>query len=172
MRRRVVALLADLPHTSDEPLTPSRSTGLTAAEVGARVGLHVTTARFHLERLVEAGVSWQVSIDTAQRPHKRYAVAPEKAPTSGPADAYRMLAELLTGALAPQAAGGALSPEAAGSRWAHQHVRALGGVAGNDLPPARTAGQWLANGHGARPAGLLGYEPSLRTDRGRAAEIA
>ena len=175
VRRRVVALLADLPHTSDEPLTPSRSTGLTAAEVGARVGLHGTTARFHLERLVEAGVLMAgFHRHGTGRPHKRYAVAPEKAPTSGPADAYRMLAELLTEALAPQAAGGALSPEAAGSRWAHQHVRALGGVAGSELPQARTAGQWLAKmGMVLDLLDSWGYEPSLRTaDRGRAAEIA
>lgn len=176
VRRRVVALLADLPPAADEPLSPSRSTGLTAAEVGTRVGLHVTTARFHLERLVEAGVLMAgFHRHGTGRPHKRYAVAPEEAPTSRPADAYRMLAELLTEALAPQAAGGALSPETAGSRWAHQHVRALSGVAAdNELPQARTAGQWLAK------MGLVldlleswGYEPSLRTaDRGRAAEIA
>ena len=71
------------------------------------MGLHVTTARFHLERLVEAGVvTAGFHRHGTGRPHKRYAVAPEEAPTSGPADAYRMLAELLTEALAPRPRAG------------------------------------------------------------------
>ena len=47
-------------------------------------------------------------------------------------------------------------------------------MAGNDLPQARTAGQWLAKmGMVLDLLESWGYEPSLRTaDRGRAAEIA
>lgn len=174
VRRRVVEVLLDLPPVADGRLSPSRSTGLTAAEVGRRLGLHVTSARFHLERLAEAGVlTAGFHRHGTGRPHKRYAVVPAEVRIDRPADAYRMLAELLTEALTPQT-GGAMSPEDAGTRWAHQHVPGLSGAADEDLPQARTAGQWLAKM--GRVVDLLdswGYDPSVRTsDHGRTAEIA
>lgn len=175
VRRRIVDTLASLPLFSGD-LTPNRATGLTAAEVGERLGLHVTSARFHLEQLVEAQVlTSSFHRHGTGRPQKRYAALPHQAVTAAPPDdAYRMLAELLTEALAPRE-GGALTPEDAGSRWAHEHVRRLSGAEELDEPsPARTAGQWLAKV--GRLLDLLetwGYDPSVRTtDHGRTAEVA
>lgn len=173
VRRRIVDTLEGLPLFSDDR-TPNRSTGLTAAEVGERLGLHVTSARFHLEQLAGAGVvAATFHRHGTGRPQKRYAVLPDRATAASPPDdAYRMLAELLTEALAPRE-GGALSPEDAGERWAHEHVRRLGAVE-EELPRAQTPGQWLAKV--GRVLDLMeswGYEPSVRTtDHGRTAEVA
>jgi predicted ArsR family transcriptional regulator len=173
VRRRIVETLEALPLFSTDQ-APNRATGLTAAEVGERLGLHVTSARFHLEQLAGAGVvAATFHRHGAGRPQKRYAVLPDRATTASPPDdAYRMLAELLTEALAPRE-GGALTPEDAGERWAHEHVRGLGSVE-EELPRAQTPGQWLAKV--GRVLDLLeswGYEPSVRTtDQGRTAEVA
>jgi predicted ArsR family transcriptional regulator len=173
VRRRIVDTLEALPLTSTGQV-PDRTTGLTAAEVGERLGLHVTSARFHLEQLTGAGVlAATFHRHGTGRPQKRYAVLPDRAPAASPPDdAYRMLAELLTEALAPRE-GGALTPEDAGERWARDHVRRLGSLE-EELPRARTPGEWLAKV--GRLLDLLeswGYEPSIRTtDQGRTAEMA
>jgi predicted ArsR family transcriptional regulator len=173
VRRRIVDTLSALPLFSADQ-TPNRATGLTAGEVGERLGLHVTSARFHLEQLVDAGVlTSSFHRHGTGRPQKRYAALLDRAAPASPDDAYRMLAELLTEALTPRE-GGALSPEDAGLRWAHEHVRALSGSSEGELSRAQTPGQWLAK------VGLLldlleswGYEPSVRTtDHGRTAEVA
>jgi predicted ArsR family transcriptional regulator len=173
VRRRIVDTLSGLPLFSGDQ-TPNRATGLTAAEVGERLGLHVTSARFHLEQLADAGVlAATFHRHGTGRPQKRYAVLPDRASGQQQDDAYRMLAELLTEALAERD-GGALSPEDAGARWAHAHVRQLSGAGAAELPQARTPGEWLAKV--GRLLDLLeswGYEPSVRTtDHGRTAEVA
>jgi predicted ArsR family transcriptional regulator len=162
VRRRIVETLEGEPD------------GLTAAEVGHRLGLHPTSARFHLEQLAGADlVEASFHRHGTGRPHKRYAALPDRTATSAPEEAYRMLAQLLTEALDPSE-GGALSPEEAGARWAREHVRNLSGDGETPLPPARTAGQWLAKvGHVLDVLESWGYEPSLRTsDHGRTAEVA
>jgi predicted ArsR family transcriptional regulator len=175
VRRRIVDTLAGLA-TPDDAFDPAsaRPAGLTAAEVGDRVGLHATSARFHLEQLVDAGVLTSAfHRHGTGRPQKRYAALPQPATAAPPDDAFRMLAELLTDALAPHE-GGALTPEAAATRWARAHVGPRSGGHEEDLPPAATAGEWLAKV--ARLLDLLeswGYEPSVRTtDHGRTAEVA
>ena len=49
VRRRLVDALANADGGATTP-------GLTAAELGSQVGLHVTTVRFHLDQLVAAGL--------------------------------------------------------------------------------------------------------------------
>ena len=173
VRRHIVDTLSGLPLLSGDG-EPSRTAGLTAAEVGKRLGLHATSARFHLEQLTAAGLlTASFHRHGTGRPHKRYAALPDRAATAPPEEAYRMLAELLTEALAPRE-GGALSPEDAGTRWAHEHVSRLTGNGDAPLPQARTAGQWLAKvGHLLDLLTSWGYEASLRTaDHGRTAEVA
>ena len=71
MRRRLVDALA---HADTGATTP----GFTAAELGAQVGLHVTTVRFHLDQLVAAGLveSAVRREGGAGRPRKVYSLAP------------------------------------------------------------------------------------------------
>jgi len=88
---------------------------LTAAEVVARIGLHASTVRAHLEQLVDAGLLMKAraSDGAPGRPAWRYrAAAPEPAP--GP---YRTLAKALLDHLAT--AGGKAAREA-GEAWGEQ----------------------------------------------------
>lgn len=173
VRRRIVEALDALPPESLEQGQPQRSRGLTAAEVGAAVQLHPTSARFHLEQLVGAGVlTAAFHRHGTGRPRKRYAVsAGQRVPADTDAS-YRMLAELLTEAVAQQESGGRVSPEEAGARWARQHMRALS-PDGPTLSQAQTPGQWLAKT--GRIVDLLeawGYRPSVKTeDDGRTATV-
>ena len=82
-----------------------------AVEVGEPLGLHPNTARFHLDALVEAGLAERTTEGRATpgRPKVLYAVPPGDVAEE---DSYRVLAEILTGALehaasTPAAAAGA-----------------------------------------------------------------
>jgi predicted ArsR family transcriptional regulator len=167
VRRRIVEVLDALPTRGAEEGSLQRSTGLTAAEVGAAVQLHPTSARFHLEQLVAAGVlTSSFHRHGTGRPRKRYAVGAGHGTGVNTEASYRMLAELLTQAVAPQQSGDRLSAEEAGARWARQHVLSPDG-ADSLTTPAQTPGQWLATT--GRVVDLLeawGYRPSVRTGAG------
>jgi predicted ArsR family transcriptional regulator len=93
-------------------LVQAAGTGLTAAEVVARIGLHPSTVRTHMERLVAAGllVKARASDGAPGRPAWRYrTAAPEPAP--GP---YRTLAAALLDHLA---ASGQRAATQAGEEW-------------------------------------------------------
>ncbi|WP_436971129.1 helix-turn-helix transcriptional regulator [Micromonospora coxensis] len=68
--------------------------GMTIAEVGERTGLHLSTARAHLDRLVDAGLLVKARASGGQpgRPAWRYRVAKSEAPAPAP---YRALAAAL-----------------------------------------------------------------------------
>ena len=56
VRRDIMDTLANLP-LSPSPGQPwTRRGGLTAAALASRLGLHVTTIRFHVDQLVRAGL--------------------------------------------------------------------------------------------------------------------
>jgi predicted ArsR family transcriptional regulator len=82
-RSRVLAVLRDLGGPA------------TAAEIGARLGAHPNTARFHLEALVAAGVVSREREErtTPGRPRTHY-VAEVAAPQAGQRS-YRLLADIL-----------------------------------------------------------------------------
>lgn len=82
-RTEVLALL----RRADRPLS--------AAEVSEAMTLHVNTARFHLDGLVEDGLAERTTQprDTPGRPRILYA---SEGPTIGPRS-YELLAEMLTG---------------------------------------------------------------------------
>jgi len=136
--------------------------GLSAAEVGAALDLHVTTARFHLERLVAAGVLESVHRrGSVGRPRKIYVDARAPRPGLAGDGAFHAFTELLTRAWSDAADGSPGDPESAGERW----VRAR---SENPPPPAAvTAGAWL--GKVGMAVDLLdewGYQPELRTSDG------
>ncbi|MEU5942791.1 helix-turn-helix domain-containing protein [Micromonospora sp. NPDC047548] len=68
--------------------------GMTIAEVGERTGLHLSTARTHLDRLVDAGLVVKARASGGQpgRPAWRYRAAVAEAPAPAP---YRALAAAL-----------------------------------------------------------------------------
>ena len=166
VRRRLVDALA---HADGGSPTP----GLTAAELGVQVGLHVTTVRFHLDQLVAAGIveSAVRREGGAGRPRKAYSLAPgslDDVDARAEVDHLRLLSGLLAQTLTEGVSGRAMTPAEAGRRWALEHVPAL-----EDARPADTPGRWL--GKLAQMIDVLhewGYTPELKTsDGGRAAEV-
>lgn len=90
--------------------------GLTTQEVATATGLHLTTARDHLDRLAEAGllVKTRTPADgTPGRPARRYHTA---APTPAPAP-YRGLAAALLANLAETASDARAAAMHVGQRW-------------------------------------------------------
>ena len=162
VRRAILDTLANLPvlATAD---TPNRSKGLTAAELGERVGLHVTTVRHHLERLELAGLVHRHAERTGVgRPRHHFTAAPGNLAEVGDPSAYRLLAEVLTEAMA------SVNPDAvsAGRRWSQ---RTISTALDPDVraAPARTPGQWL--GKLGALIDLLdswGFDPSVTTEAG------
>lgn len=167
VRRRIVEQLAELPRLASAGRT--REEGMTAAELGAVLGLHTTTVRFHLDQLVNAGLlrSQFVRSGGAGRPAKRYAVVPaeldagqQPPSTEGP---YRLLASLLADAMAEDEEG-RLTPEEAGREWVRRSMAARRGE--HDAPEtAATTGEWV--GKVGAVVDLLtewGYVPDLSLD--------
>lgn len=106
-------------------LVQSADGALTAADVVARVGLHPSTVRAHLEQLVEAGLLMKAraSDGAPGRPAWRYrAAGPEPAP--GP---YRTLAAALVGYLAT---GGVRLATQAGQEWGERLAESTAGTGG------------------------------------------
>jgi len=166
VRRRLVDALA---HADTGGAAP----GLTAAELGAQVGLHVTTVRFHLDQLVAVGLveSGVRRAGGAGRPRKVYFLAPgsfDGIDSRAEADHLRLLSGLLASTLTQGVKGHAMTPAEAGRRWAVEHVAPELGSA-----PADTPGRWL--GKLAKMIDVLqqwGYTPELKTsDGGRVAEV-
>lgn len=109
----------------DQPDPERREQGLSAADLGELLGLHVTTIRFHTDQLVAVGLleAYFVRDGGVGRPGKRYRLREhplgEAAATGeGP---FEVLAGLLTGALSVQESS-LLTPEEAGRRWVAERV--------------------------------------------------
>lgn len=164
VRRRIVDLLGEL--AADDP-----ADGLTAAELGTSLGVHPTTARFHLDLLETSGLVESVFVKGGVgRPRKRYRIPTRALPVGGDS-AMRNLTALLTETWP----GGAdevdpLTPEQAGRRWATYHVVPPEGV---PVSRARTPGAWLGKvGLTVDALREWGYQPDVRTkDAGRTAEL-
>lgn len=92
------------------------------AALAEAVGLHVTTARFHLDVLTQAGlVARTLERDGRPgRPRRLYGLVEGAEATPS----HRQLAEALVGVLALAADEGAASAEEAGRRWARRRVPA------------------------------------------------
>jgi len=167
VRRQIVDTLsrAGAPDTE--------AVAMTAAALGAEVGLHVTTVRFHLDRLVAAGIleSGLRRDGAAGRPRKVYSLAAGSladVDAHAEVDHLRLLSGLLASTLTEGVSGHTMTPAEAGRRWAVEHVPLRDGSA-----PADTPGRWL--GKLAQMIDVLeewGYTPEVRTsDGGRSAEV-
>ena len=164
VRRDIVDTLAGLPDDR-------RDDGLSAAQLGDLVGLHVTTVRFHLTQLIDGGLLTTHSVRSpgAGRPTKKYRVATGSLEQLPDAQAHRMLAALLAESFdARDADGVPLTPEEVGRDWARRHV-----AADSRTATARTPGEWLTSvGRMIDVLHTWGYTPNLRTeDSGRTVRI-
>ena len=90
--------------------------GLDAHELARRLGLHANTVRWHCGILVDAGLvsARRAERTTPGRPRTLYALSPDA--TASGKDEFRLLASVLTGALAEDQDAVAKS-ETAGSSW-------------------------------------------------------
>jgi predicted ArsR family transcriptional regulator len=91
---------------------------LTVYDLSQQVGLHANTIRFHLARLVEAGVvrEERAAPSGPGRPRLVYAVVPGEALQHEPRS-YRLLAQILASYLAVSAPDAAASAILAGRQW-------------------------------------------------------
>jgi predicted ArsR family transcriptional regulator len=131
--------------------------GMTAQQLAARLGLHVTTVRFHADRLEAAGViaSHLTTAFGVGRPRKVYALAP----TVAAQDRSAYLLHLLE-AMTESFTSGA-TPEEAGEHWARHHLPLV------PSPPATSPGTWLAKiGPLVDVLQDWGYAPELTTAGG------
>ena len=85
------AEIADLLRHASEPLS--------VEDVGRLANVHVNTARFHLEALVEAGLAVRAT-EPRGRPGRRRVLYTGVLPNHEPARSYQLLASMLTAALA------------------------------------------------------------------------
>ena len=165
VRRRIVDTLADRAMVMGE----SGPEGMTAAALAEVVGLHVTTVRFHLDRLVEGGLV--ETLDERRgvgRPRKVYRVAPGALADVDDATSYRLLSEVLLSTVAAGPDAPQPTPVEAGREWARRHL-----APDEHAVPADTPGQWLGKiGRVIDVLGRWGYTPTLTTaDEGRTACI-
>lgn len=115
-RGRVLALLQDAGEA------------MTSVEVAGRLAMHANSARFHLEKLADEGLVGREreSRSTPGRPRLLYRAAASVPPAHR---SYRLLAEILTGALTDQLPDPATGAHDAGQAW------------GRALMPPTTAGR-------------------------------
>jgi predicted ArsR family transcriptional regulator len=107
----------------DEIVAELRAAGpLDADELGRRVGIHPNTVRFHVAQLRDAGVvaSRPAERGTPGRPRILYSL--ETSATHDRVQEHRLLATMLTGAVAG-VEDGAERAEAAGRAWGRYLVR-------------------------------------------------
>jgi predicted ArsR family transcriptional regulator len=118
------------------------------AALAAAVGVHLTTARFHLNVLERAGLVHRSAERASRpgRPRQLYSASAEPEPGEG----HGQLAHVLADALAADPDTGTRLAEQAGRRWAEQHV------------PAGSEASW---DRGTREVGdlfgRLGFAPRL-----------
>lgn len=190
VRRRLFDHLSSLPTGASTDATGRAGGGqaLSAQELAEVVGLHLTTVRFHLDQMVDAGMLIAVRAAPsggAGRPRKLYSVptVPMQAPTEPHAlQAYAALSEVVTraagqsGSRSVELADHDQAPleqtpralEESGREWARDHVgRVVAEV--SQAGPATTPGAWL--GKIGVVLDLLvgwGHAPELRTTPGAA----
>lgn len=149
LRRAIVDTLAAAS-------TSESHDGLTASELADRLDVHVTTIRFHLDRLEEAGLveGRVVRSGGRGRPHRRFVVRGRV-----PETPFEVLASVLTSVIAT-AREGEQTPQQAGARWALARAEQLG------LHPAPDGEDRCAEvgRHVGDLLGEWGYTPQTEVD--------
>jgi len=131
-------------------LIASSETPLDAAAIADRMGLHVTTVRFHLDQLVSARLVRRNIEREGRRGHPR--VVYVSSVSAGDDDsANRQLVDVLAGALARDPDGGRSRGLEAGKRWAE----ALLSDVPRDTDPVAPLMDMLTR---------IGFEPEVPTD--------
>jgi predicted ArsR family transcriptional regulator len=160
VRRRILDRLAAAAARPGRP-----DGGLSAAELAGGIDLHVTTVRFHLHKLIDAGLvtTSMEAPDGVGRPRRLYRAVSRFRPAEPSTAAYQALTRLLARTWIAEDGADPLTPDQAGGLWARENANNLLGEAPH--APARSPGQWLGK------VGLMldllhewGYRPSVATE--------
>jgi predicted ArsR family transcriptional regulator len=146
------AALASAPRRRVLGLLTAAAGPLDAVTVAAGMGLHVTTARFHLEQLEAAGLV-ERRINRAGgrgRPQVLFSPVPEPLPAD---DAQQQLTQALAAVIGEDDDGGRARSVRAGERWSTQFAAGdvPAGPVADVLPPL------------LRVLAEIGFEPEHRT---------
>ena len=146
------AALASEPRRRVLGLLTAAAGPLDAVTVAAGIGLHVTTARFHLEQLEAAGLVERRVARAGQRGRPHVLFSPVAAPLPAE-DAQQQLTQALASVIGEDADGGRARSVRAGERWSAQYaaVADADAPAGADIVPPLL-----------RVLTEIGFEPQLR----------
>ena len=161
------AALASEPRRRVLGLLTAAAGPLDAVTVAAGIGLHVTTARFHLEQLEAAGLVERRVARAGQRGRPHVLFSPVVAPLPAE-DAQQQLTQALAAVIGEDADGGRARSVRAGERWSAQYAA----VADAGAPASATGGATVAPAGDAPGADIvppllrvlteIGFEPQLR----------
>ncbi|MBX0299062.1 hypothetical protein K2F54_03635 [Cryobacterium sp. 1639] len=148
--------LASEPRRRALALISNSALPLGVAAVAEALGLHLTTARFHLEHLEAAGLIERRVARAGQRGRPNVLFSAVSAPL--PVEtAQQQLTQALAAVLAEDADGGRARSVRAGERWSAQY-QAVADAAAAGTPPADLATPLL------RVLTEIGFEPELWAD--------
>jgi predicted ArsR family transcriptional regulator len=139
-------------------------TPLSVQEVAAKVGIHVNTARFHLESLVDAGMATRQTADrdSPGRPKVVYlGTLPNQ--THERAQGYRLLAEILTTAIAQS--------DAHSGEWLYTVGQEWGRFLTTRLAPFETLEEHEIAGRLVDKLDALWFAPELAAPSGQAPRL-
>ncbi len=122
-----------------------------AYQVAAATGLHVTTARFHLDTLIEAGLVASQPQRQGDRGRPRTFYAPSVRATEPDGGPYRELAGLLAAHFADTPAGRADRAEQAGRDWATRRLATTPGHATSPEPARQVTALFAEMGFDPEP---------------------
>jgi len=131
--------------------------GVTVDEVAHGAGLHVNTARFHLDKLVEDGLAERQAEErgTPGRPRIRYLASGAERPTS-----YRLLSRMLVGLVS--SLGAHADVVGAGRAWGRHLVEPVPPHSRVDAAEAIRRLEDLMEEVGFDPESVAGPEPEVR----------
>ncbi len=132
---------------------------LSAADVAKVTGLHVNTARFHLDGLVEDGLAERMS-ELREQPGRPRILYTAEGPVPGPRS-YALLAEVLTGLVASLKDAGPVAVSA-GQAWGRHLVERVA--------PSERVDEGEAIARLTRVLDAIGFEPEARKTR-KGAEV-
>lgn len=133
--------------------------GLSAAEAGVEVGLHLATTRQHLEVLVEAGLLVRSAEERSVRGRPRVIYRSSGEPDARGGDGYRLLADILASMVEASVRRPADAAEDAGLAWGRSLV---------ERPrPLERVSRSAAEERITTLLDQLGFEPELVGARGR-----
>lgn len=166
------AALASEPRRRALALITEATKPLDVGTVATALGLHITTARFHLEQLEAAGLVERQVAKAGQRgrPHVLFSAVAGPLP---PETAQKQLTEALAAVIGEDDDGGRARAVRAGERWSAQYAAVAdaampdgpaGAEPGTEMPAAQAPGAAVV------PPLLLvlteiGFEPELQADK-------